>query len=86
MKYCIAITGQKFRQAQLPFIVEIFGGINFRECGKGCHILYVTKFVGDVSPMRSGGMNIVIMIIIIYTLHSFTLSLSLSPSLSQSLL
>ena len=42
-------------------IVEIFGGINFHQCGKGRHILYVIINTGQkihvikISPMRADG-------------------------------
>ena len=42
-------------------IAEIFGGINFRQCGKGCHILYVIINTRQkicmikISPMRADG-------------------------------
>ena len=30
-----------------PGYVYIFGGINFHQCGKGCHILYVFMNMGQ---------------------------------------
>ena len=56
-------AGQKFRQAQLASylcVAEIFGGINFRQCGKGRHAYPLCTCLGQnlqikISPMRAGG-------------------------------
>ena len=60
-------------------IAEIFGGINFRQCGKGRHILYVIINTGKkkiriikISPMRADGEigeNFLLAKISAYTVH-----------------
>ena len=58
--YVKIFAWQKFRQPHLR-IAEIFGGINFHQCGKGHHILYVITNTGQkirvikISPMRADG-------------------------------
>ena len=50
--HCIAknFRWTKFRQAWLLLYCRklIFGGIKFRQCGKGCHILYVITNIGQI--------------------------------------
>ena len=50
-----------FANPSYPCITEIFTGINFRQCGKGRHILCVIINTGQkihrikISPMQAGG-------------------------------
>ena len=52
---------EKFRQPQIPLYCRNIGGINFCQCGKGRHILYVIINTGQkihvikISPMRADG-------------------------------
>ena len=63
--YCIANNFHWTKISPSPAtctfcIAEIFGGINFRRCDKGRHILYVIINTGqnlliNISLMRAGG-------------------------------
>ena len=47
---------KNFTNPSYPCIAEIFAGTNFRQCGKGRHVLYVYN-AGQkiqISPMRAG--------------------------------
>ena len=52
---------KNFAKPSYYCITEIFSGINFRQCGKGCHILYVIINTGQkirvikILPMRADG-------------------------------
>ena len=82
--YCIAekfSLGKKliiFTKPRYLCIAEIFSGINFRQCGEGCHILYViinTEQI-KISPTRAGGKigeNFFLVKIFGYTVHAVCL-------------
>ena len=65
-------------------IAEIFGRINYHQCGKGCHIFYMYTLTNTGQrknlPMRAGGKivqlgkNFLLTKISAYTAFTFTIS------------
>ena len=55
----ISLDILNFAKPSYLCIAEIFGGVNFHQCGKGCHILYVIINTGQkihvikILPMRA---------------------------------